>query len=290
MARNQEKAQSTLYRFRQAQAAELGLPPANVKRPRVANRVNNLREAEKWRGEVLREISRKVSKIQDFGLTEYEVRDINDEINKLIREKSAWENQIVALGGANYKRGIPKMLDDDGKEVPGSRGYKYFGRAKDLPGVKEMLNRTAEQEAEAESFRSQKFKRFANQPPEYYGDLDEDDGILLESEIEAETQAWRRGYADLLEELEEEVKSENIPDIPRPQPKSLKELRRLAEDAMEEDGNSATSQAAGDSGRVTAMIHVLDRQQLTMPEVPDRAKMEQFILQAKKKALRQQCK
>ena len=98
------------------------------------------------------------------------------------------------------------MLDDDGKEVPGSRGYKYFGRAKDLPGVKEMLNRTAEQEAEAESFRSQKFKRFANQPPEYYGDLDEDDGILLESEIEAETQAWRRGYADLLEELEEEVK------------------------------------------------------------------------------------
>lgn len=61
MARNQEKAQSTLYRFRQAQAAELGLAPQHTKRPRVVSHVNSLREAEKWRGEVLREISRKVS-------------------------------------------------------------------------------------------------------------------------------------------------------------------------------------------------------------------------------------
>jgi hypothetical protein len=26
------------------------------------------------------------------------------------------------------------MLDREGKEVAGSRGYKYFGAAKDLPG------------------------------------------------------------------------------------------------------------------------------------------------------------
>lgn len=58
------------------------------------------------------------------GLTDYEVRDLNDEINKLIREKGHWESQIVNLGGANYKRGVPKMLDDSGKEVPGTRGYK----------------------------------------------------------------------------------------------------------------------------------------------------------------------
>lgn len=59
------------------------------------------------------------------GLTDYEVRDINDEINKLIREKGHWETQIVALGGANYKRGIPTMEGEDGgSEVPGGRGYK----------------------------------------------------------------------------------------------------------------------------------------------------------------------
>jgi len=132
-----------LYRFREAQAAELGLGTRADRRPRMASACKSLRECERWRGEILREISRKVSKIQDCelfvsrnfandqhidhflaaGLTDYEVRDLNDEINKLIREKRHWENQIVALGGANYRRNVA-MLDDDGKEVPGTKGYK----------------------------------------------------------------------------------------------------------------------------------------------------------------------
>ena len=58
------------------------------------------------------------------GLSDYEVRDVNDDINKLLREKRHWENQIVALGGANYRRNVP-MIDEDGKEVPGTKGYKY---------------------------------------------------------------------------------------------------------------------------------------------------------------------
>ena len=41
-----------------------------------------------------------------------------------MREKRHWENQIVALGGANYRRNVA-MLDDDGKEVPGTKGYKH---------------------------------------------------------------------------------------------------------------------------------------------------------------------
>ena len=61
------------------------------------------------------------------GLTDYEVRDLNDEINRLMREKRHWENQIVALGGANYRRNVA-MLDDDGKEVPGTKGYKRVVR------------------------------------------------------------------------------------------------------------------------------------------------------------------
>ncbi len=37
------------------------------------------------------------------------------------------------------KRIGPKLLDKEGKEVPGSKGYKYFGAAKDLPGVRELF-------------------------------------------------------------------------------------------------------------------------------------------------------
>ena len=64
-ARNEEKAQSMLYRFREAQAAELGLGTRADRRPRMASACKNMRECERWRGEILREISRKVSKIQD---------------------------------------------------------------------------------------------------------------------------------------------------------------------------------------------------------------------------------
>ena len=37
------------------------------------------------------------------------------------------------------KRIGPKMLDHEGKEVPGNKGYKYFGAARDLPGVRELF-------------------------------------------------------------------------------------------------------------------------------------------------------
>lgn len=54
-----------LYRFREVQAQEMGLVGRTDRRPRVASACKDLRQCEKWRGEILREISRKVSKIQD---------------------------------------------------------------------------------------------------------------------------------------------------------------------------------------------------------------------------------
>jgi Isy1-like splicing family len=63
---------------------------------------------------------------------------LNDEINKLLREKGHWEAQIKELGGPDYARTGPKMLDHEGREVPGNKGYKYFGAAKELPGIKNL--------------------------------------------------------------------------------------------------------------------------------------------------------
>ena len=36
------------------------------------------------------------------AIGEYKIRDVNDEINKLMREKSHWEKQILKLGGPDY--------------------------------------------------------------------------------------------------------------------------------------------------------------------------------------------
>ncbi|KAH0578765.1 NineTeen Complex (NTC) component, variant 2 [Termitomyces sp. 'cryptogamus'] len=129
------------------------------------------------------------------GSSDYEVRDLNDEINKLIREKRHWDNQIVALGGANYRRNVA-MLDDDGKEVPGTKGYKYFGRAKDIPGVRELFqSRMKEEEEENQALAF--YKKFMDQGPPYYGDLDENDGTLLRYERAAEEEDWREAYSNL---------------------------------------------------------------------------------------------
>lgn len=54
-----------LYRFREARAAELGLGKRRERRPGFAGVVSTVTEAEKWRRDILSEISRKISKIQD---------------------------------------------------------------------------------------------------------------------------------------------------------------------------------------------------------------------------------
>ncbi|KAL0564050.1 NineTeen Complex (NTC) component [Marasmius crinis-equi] len=311
MARNEEKAQSMLYRFREAQAAELGLGTRSDRRPRMASACKSLRECERWRGEILREISRKVSKIQDSGLTDYEVRDLNDEINKLIREKRHWENQIVALGGANYRRNVA-MLDEDGKEVPGTKGYKYFGRAKDLPGVRELFqSRKKDEEEENQTLAF--YKKFMNQGPGYYGDLDEND-TLLEYEREAENEDWEEAFISIRESL-------GLPDdtptpsIPRPAPtapttntdtngsKSTTKRKAPDPDSASDDpkrskktfptpGSLTTAPSDLDPDPAAAHAHAaatyipfLEPEILMPPKMPTRQEMEDLLLELRKRAL-----
>jgi hypothetical protein len=63
--------------------------------------------------------------------------------------------------------------------------FRYFGRAKDLPGVRELFQsrkKDEEEENQALAF----YKKFLNQGPSYFGDLDEKDPQLLKAERVAE--------------------------------------------------------------------------------------------------------
>lgn len=272
-----------LYRFREAQAAELGLAQKGDKRPRMASACKSLRDCERWRGEILREISRKVSKIQDAGLTDYEVRDLNDEINRLMREKRHWENQIVALGGANYRRNVA-MLDEDGKEVPGTRGYKYFGRAKELPGVKELFQRNTEKEDE-ENRVFVHYKKFLDQGPAYFGDNDEDDEELLRYEVESEKAEWEEAYQNLRSSLGLPDDSP-IPTIPRPEPVPLS---KMMAQLSQPGGDSPMTGADGDSTNPPQpMLSVLSPTDLQHPKMPAKEEMEGVLLALRKRALLEQ--
>lgn len=180
MARNAEKAMTALARFRQAQLEE---GKVRERRPFLASECNELPKAEKWRRQIISEISKKVAQIQNAGLGEFKIRDLNDEINKLLREKGHWEVRIKELGGPDYGRVGPKMLDHEGKEVPGNRGYKYFGAAKDLPGVRELFEK--EPIPPPRKTRAELMKDI---DAEYYGYRDEDDGVLVPLEQEYEKQ------------------------------------------------------------------------------------------------------
>jgi len=319
MARNEEKAQSMLYRFREAQAAELGLGTRSDRRPRMASACKSLRECERWRGEILREISRKVSKIQDSGLTDYEVRDLNDEINKLLREKRHWENQIIALGGANYRRNVA-MLDDDGREVPGTKGYKYFGRAKELPGVKELFESRKKEEDE-ENATSNFYKKFTNQGPAYFGDLDEADEELLKYEEAAEQAEWEEAHAHLREVLDlptdaptpqiprgASASSSSIPPSGDPPPGKSDGKRKASDGdndpAPESDSEVAkrsksdapvptSSAAQADVAAATlaharaaaAYIPFLSVESLLPPKMPTKEEMEGVLLDLRKRVL-----
>lgn len=120
------------------------------RRPFLASECRDLAEADKWRQQIMREIGRKVAEIQNEGLGEHRLRDLNDEINKLIREKVHWERRIIELGGPNYTKQSAKMTDLDGNIVdvpnPSGRGpgYRYFGAAKKLPGVRELFEKPPE--------------------------------------------------------------------------------------------------------------------------------------------------
>jgi len=280
-----------LYRFREAQAAELGLGTRSDRRPRVASSCRSLRDCERWRGEIMKEISRKMSKIQDAGLTDYEVRDLNDEINKLLREKRHWENQIVALGGANYRRNVA-MLDADGKEVPGTRGYKYFGRAKELPGVKELFQSRKQEEEEEDQARAY-YKKFMDQGPSYYGDLDEQDDELLAYERAAEEEEW----AEFVTHVRESLGLSTEDPIPSMPGRPVGENGDVAMDGESKDPAKAQAVAVDPSTlpegirimqaaeAAAAYIPFLTAADLMPPKLLSREEMEQVLLDLKKQAL-----
>ena len=179
MARNEEKAHAMLNRW-VAMKKDLN-SRSKDKRPGYSKECNNLQECERWRQQIIKEITKKVANIQNASLGEYKIRELNDEINKLFREKGHWEDRIKELGGPDHKKLAPKVIDSQGYEIAGTGGYKYWGAAKDLPGVRELFAKEV-----PNAPRKSRNELYKNINFEYYGFKDEDDGNILLFEKEAE--------------------------------------------------------------------------------------------------------
>jgi pre-mRNA-splicing factor ISY1 len=118
------------------------------------------------------------------------IRDLNDTCNRLLREKRAWEYRIKELGGPDYTRGGTKMFDPLARELPGLRGYRYFGKARELPGVKELFEALVEDKEDKEDNdpRNKFADLYRRCDADYFGYRDEDDGTLLAFEAAKENE------------------------------------------------------------------------------------------------------
>ncbi|KAK1362884.1 pre-mRNA-splicing factor ISY1-like [Heracleum sosnowskyi] len=187
MARNQEKAQSMLNRL--ITKANQDKIRTEQRRPYLASQCTVLSEADKWRQQIMRDIGRKVTEIQNQGLGEHILRDLNDEINHLLREKFHWERRIFELGGPNYIEHSAKITDLEGNiiNVPNASGrgpgYRYFGAAKKLPGVRELFEKPPEREKRTRHVISK------GTYSSYFGLGDDEDGMLEKLERLAEEKA-----------------------------------------------------------------------------------------------------
>ncbi|XP_057217813.1 pre-mRNA-splicing factor ISY1 homolog isoform X1 [Triplophysa rosa] len=264
MARNAEKAMTALARFRQAQLEE---GKFKERRPFLASECNELPKAEKWRRQIISEISKKVAQIQNAGLGEFKIRDMNDEINKLLREKGHWEVRIKELGGPDYRRFGPRMLDHEGKEVPGNRGYKYFGAAKDLPGVRELFETEPVQPP-----RKTRADLMKDVDAEYYGYRDEDDGILVPLEQEYE----KRVIAEAVEKWKADKEARLAGGVVKDTEEEEEYIYAVKDDEQSDD--ESREQMEGENSAQTFIAHV---------PVPSQKEIEEALVRRKKMELLQ---
>lgn len=140
MARNEEKAMAMLNRWVKMKR---GLnTKERTKRPRNPDEVSSIQECDNWRKQIIREMIKKVSDIQNASLGEHRIRDLNDEINTLLKEKARWEDHIRDIGGPDYKSAAHALSSaQEDMEGMDENGYKYFGAAKNLPKVRELFQK-----------------------------------------------------------------------------------------------------------------------------------------------------
>lgn len=109
MARNEEKARSMMNVY--LKRHEIGR--VQTKRPAHTAFVKTTDECQHWLSQVIREIVDHVALIQNPGLGEDKIREKNDLINKLLRERKFWEKRIMEIGGLAFAEQIGIDVRDE---------------------------------------------------------------------------------------------------------------------------------------------------------------------------------
>ena len=235
MARPAEKARAMLNKWVKMREEGNATPAVRGKRPHLASECEHLGDAEFYRNQINREITGMISKIQNPALGEHTIRDLNDEINRKFREKHHWNKRIFQLSNgtidynkreraAQVEEGDVQFLVETNFGKRSGPTYRYFGAAKDLPGVKELL------EKQQEKMRSMKLKKrgpneiYKHVGVKYFGWRDEEDGVLLELEEDAfrEYKKQKTSTTTQVVDLENLLSKDYLEDVP-----TMEEMKQI---------------------------------------------------------------
>ena len=155
-------------------------------KPSDPGTVQSLAVCEKWRKRVCEDVDKKLERLYNEPLPEAETRYLNDEVNQILREIRRWEIRIVELGGIDYSRVGHKTAAGEVVDTSANQ-YRYFGRARDLPGVRELLDAERRQKMEIATMKTRANKRalMSMVGPDYYGLYD--DEALAADEVRFES-------------------------------------------------------------------------------------------------------
>ena len=153
------------------------------------------------------------------------------------------------------------VLASMGLGLKGSGGYRYFGAARDLPGVKELFARHA-----AKATKRKRGDIYKYITPDYYGLRDEEDGVLLE--LEGEMAADKRGELASRREKYRELK-----------------LRRKNKKDPHDDDDDDEVGGSEESSDDDAFFDGVMNGIAPHAAVPSREVVAQVLLQKKKEAL-----
>lgn len=197
---NHHAFRSMLYRFREAMLIESGVKrhPKDMKSLNPTT-CTSIPIAEQNRRDNLKEIHRKIGRIQDKELEMAVVRTLNDEINEAIERIKVWDERIRELGGLSRRSQrrieefeaasvVDPTSKDAGNELLQFEGKYYFGRARELPEVQDFLKHRQETDRdslELQKLRKQRTEMYAQVNHLYYGLLsDELEKVLLAEEAD----------------------------------------------------------------------------------------------------------
>ncbi len=212
MARNTEKKDHMFARWVQLKKNDSILgseQDTNKRRPFLASECHTIAECEKWRKSIVMEINVKMNALQNVSLGTHRLRELNDEANKLIRTKGHWERRIRELGGdtSKYER---YHYEIDGVELPDSRGYKYYGKAKNLPGIQDLFEKRREIIAEEQANRRKRRSEMSQHITGAYWGRSDDSSLVADESLREKTlvQNAIKDFSDKKAKLVHELKQD----------------------------------------------------------------------------------